>query len=221
MDSTDLVNSDEFPKPAPRKRGRPSGATKRKNELGLEAAAIAYVQMENADYKYANGARKQSGDHPVLYNGINKREIMRRAGYAEGSVDHFDSYLGNRDEFWELVELHRIRRTDPMFRREQEGMLWQALGGEALRNLYERLYYAPHSMSPEQHIKIVKLILDAGITLNKLGAGKVESKTDALMSTIDDPEKRAQVAKGYKAHLQSELQRVESLDKAHSAADRE
>lgn len=220
MQSTDLITSGEFPKPAPRKRGRPKKQTmKEKRGLGLEAAAIAYVQMENADYKYAEGTRKQSGDHPTLYNGINKRELMRRAGYAPGSLDHFDDYMATSDAFWELVELHRLRRTDPMFRREQEGRLWQAIGGEALRNLYERLFYYPHSMSTEQHLKIVKLILDAGITLQKLG-GEKPNKTAGLLDSLQ-PEQRASALKGFEETLIEELEQVQALKKAHNAADRE
>jgi hypothetical protein len=192
---------------------------KEKMKIGMEAAAIAYVQMENADYKYAEGTRKQSGDHPVLYNGINKRELMRRAGYSVGSLDHFDVYLGAKEEFWELVELHRLRRTDPMFRREQESQLWQALGGEALRNLYERIFYAPHSLSVEQHIKVVKLILDAGITLNKLG-GDAPEKTKGLLATLD-PAQRTEAMKGYQESLRKELEEVEALQRANSAADKE
>lgn len=217
---TDLITtSDDFPVPAPRKRGRPSGRTKEKAKLGMEAAAIAYVQMENCDYKYPEGARKQHGTHPVLYNGINKRELMRRAGYATGSLDNFDRYLGAQDEFWELVELHRLRRTDPMFRKEQESQLWTAIGGEALRNLYERLFYAPHSMSTEQHLKIVKLILDAGITLQKLG-GEKQNKTEGLLASLD-PEQRTKYMKGYEESLRAELAQVEALGKASNAADRE
>jgi hypothetical protein len=144
---------------------------------------------------------------------------MRRAGYAPGSVDHFDDYMGNREDFWELVELHRMRRTDPMFRREQESQLWQELGGEALRNLYERIYYAPHSLSTEQHIKIVKLILDAGITLNKLGGPKPQ-KTKSLLDSLD-PEQRTSAMKGYEESLREELEQVEALRRAHLAADKE
>jgi hypothetical protein len=197
--------------------GRNTAKKKEMKKAGVEAAAIAYVQMMNSEYRYSDGSKRvydENGDQT-----FNKRELMRRAGYQPGSLDHFDDYLATNSEFWELVELHTIRRTDPMFRREQESLLWQALGGEALRNLYERLFYSPHTLSTEQHIKIVKLILDAGITLQKLGVDNV-SKTDNLLSTLD-PETRSKAMKGYEEKLRKELEEIESLKKAHNAADRE
>lgn len=215
MKSTDLVKSPDFPKPLARPVGRPTKKNREKVLQGMEAAAIAYVQMENGEYRYPPGGMRQYDDD---HNPIpNKRELMRRAGYSPGSLDHFDDYLGNQDNFWELVELHRLRRTDPMFRREQESQLWQALGGEALRNLYEKLFYYPHSLTTEQHIKIVKLILDAGITLQKLGGEKPNKAAD-LMKTIDE-DKRAGIMKGYKEKLLKDLAEVESIEKANNAVD--
>lgn len=217
MDTKELVTRDHFPKPAKLTKGRKTQAKEAKKLQGTEAAAIAYVQMKHGEYRYPEGGyrQKDADGNPD----INKRELMRRAGYSPGSLDHFDDYLATDDKFWELVELHELRRTDPMFRREQENQLWQALGGEALRNLYEALYYFPHSLSVEQHIKIVKLILDAGITLQKLGGDK-PNKTADLLNTID-AEKRAEVMKGYKEKLLKDLEEVESIELAHRAADRE
>ena len=217
MESTDLVTTDNFPEPKPRKRGLARKKSQIEAKLqGLEAAAIAYVQMENGAYKYGENVRRRYNEDGTP--DVNKRELMRRAGYAPGSLDHFDEYLGDCQPFWELVELHRLRRTDPMFRREQESQLWQALGGEALRNLYERLFYSPHSMSTEQHLKIVKLILDAGITLNKLG-GPAPEKSKGLLDTLD-PASRTKAMKGYEESLRAELEQVQALKMAHSAVDR-
>ncbi len=173
--------------------------------------------MENGEYRYPEGAYRKFNEDGTPT--VNKRELMRRAGYAPGSLDDFDAYLATDNKFWELVELHRLRRTDPMFRREQESQLWTALGGEALRNIYEALFYYPHSLTTEQHIKIVKLILDAGITLQKLGGDK-PNKTADLMKTIDES-KRAEIMKGYKEKLLKDLEEVENIELAHKAADRE
>jgi hypothetical protein len=216
VDSKDLISKDNFPKPVRPPRGKKTSAKKEKQLQGLEAAAIAYVQMENGEYRYPEGAyrRYDEDGNPD----VNKRELMRRAGYSPGSLNKFDEYMAPLDAFWELVELHRLRRTDPMFRREQENMLWQALGGEALRNLYERLYYSPHSLTTEQHIKIVKLILDAGITLQKLGGDK-PNKTSELLGTMDE-EARAKAMKGYKEKLVRDLEEVEAIEKANAAVDR-
>ena len=217
MEPKDLISKDNFPKPARRPKGKATTAKLEKKLQGTEAAAIAYVQMLHNEYRYAEGSnRKKLGDGSP---DVNKREVMRRAGYSPGSLDHFDDYLATDDRFWELVELHELRRTDPMFRREQENQLWTALGGEALRNLYEALYYFPHSLTVEQHIKIVKLILDAGITLQKLG-GDRPNKTEDLLKTIDE-EKREGVMKGFKEKLLKDLEEVEKIEMAHKAADRE
>lgn len=216
MDTKDLLTRDNFPKPAKRPKGRSSGAKLEKKMQGLEAAAIAYVQMENGEYRYPEGAyrRKDEDGNPD----VNKRELMRRAGYSPGSLNKFDEYMAEDERFWELVELHRLRRTDPMFRREHENQLWTALGGEALRNIYETLFYYPHTLTTEQHIKIVKLILDAGITLQKLGGDK-PNRTAELLGSMED-EDRERIMKDYKQKLLKDLEEVEAIDLANKAVDR-
>jgi hypothetical protein len=216
VDPKDLIKSENFPKPVKRPKGRMTVAKNEKKLQGLEAAAIAFVQMEYGEYRYPDGAyrKKDSEGNPTF----SKREVMRRAGYAPGSIDNFDEYLATDDRFWELVELHRLRRTDPMFRTEQENHLWTALGGEALRNLYETLFYYPHSLTVEQNIRIVKLILDAGITLQKLGGDK-PNRTAELLGKMDD-EDRERVMKDYKSKLLKDLEEVESIELANNAVDR-
>ena len=207
----------DYPKPPARPRGKSKGPKAEKKLMGLESAAIAYVQMENGEYRYADGSRKHydSEGNPAP----NKYEVMRRAGYAPGSINKFDEYLGENEQFWELVELHRLRRTDPMFRYDNESKVWQAVGGEALRNLYERVFYFPHTLTVDQHIRVVKLILDAGVTLKKLASDEEESKADRLLNSIGDKDKREKVLTGYKEKLEQEIERVESLGKAHRGAD--
>jgi hypothetical protein len=203
-----------YPKPPGRPRGRAKGLKAEKKLQGVEAAAIAYIQMENGEYRYPEGARRQYNEDGTPRP--NERELLRRAGYGPGSLTHIE-YLYDQDEFWQFVELHRLRRTDPMFRRDKQNQLWAEIGNEALRNLYETVFYYPHSLSPEQHIKIVKLVLDAGISMNKIGKGE-ESKTDKLMESIEDDEKRKKILQGYKKNLEKELEEIEALDKAHDGA---
>lgn len=218
MSKTDVAIIDGgLPTPPRRVRGRKSTKAEYKDQ-GLESAAIAYVQMKNGDYKYGENVRRQWDEEGNPE--VNKKELMRRAGYAPGSLDHFDAYLGTQDRFWELVELHEMRRTDPMFRKEQESHVWEVIGGEALRNLYERIFYAPHSLTTEQHLKILKLILDAGISMNKLG-NKEQSKSKSLLNDIEDKGKREELLKGYASSLRNELEDVEALTRAHIAADAE
>lgn len=137
--------------PVPKRKTRHSLSAEKKL-MGVEAAAIAAVQMENGEYKYSGTARKRKTEdgEPTW----NKFELMRRAGYSEGSLYHFEEMLGSNEDFHRFVELHRLRRTDPMFRKDKEHLLWVEIGNEALRNLYEKLFYYPHSLSTEQLIKV-------------------------------------------------------------------
>lgn len=218
MAKTDVAIRDDGLPSVSRPKSRRKSKSAELKQQGIESAAIAYVQMKNGDYRYGENVRRQwDGEgNPE----INKKELMRRAGYAPGSLDHFDEYLGVQDRFWELVELHEMRRTDPMFRKEQENQVWEVIGQEALRNLYERIFYAPHSLSTEQHLKILKLILDAGISMNKLGS-KEQSKSKGLLDGIQDEGKRASLLKGYATSLRTELADIEALTRAHKAADEE
>jgi hypothetical protein len=213
-----LIPADDFPKPIKRPRGRNTTLKREAKKQGTEAAAIAYVQMENGDYKYPEGAYRQYKEDGTP--DINQREVMRRAGYAAGSVDHFEDYLATSDEFWELVELHRLRRTDPNFRKNQESMLWSEIGGESLRFLYEKVKYSPHSLSITEHIKVLNTILDAGISFKKYGTDE-KSRAADLLGDIEDEEKRDKLIGDYEKSLAGELEAITKLKMAHAAADRE
>lgn len=219
-DELDIVQKDTLPM-IPKKATSKAGIARAKRteitRQSMEIAAIAYVQMENGVYKYPENARCRKDEDGNKT--INKRELMRRAGYSAGSLDMFDEYLGQKKPFWDLVELHRIRFTDPHFRVEQEHLLWRDVGGEAMRNLYERIFYTPHSMSTAELIKIVEMVIKAGISFQKLGKEE-ENKADRLMATLD-PAVRERALNEYKKSLEKELKGVEALANAHSAADAE
>ena len=98
MSKTDVATIDNILPSAPR---RTSGRKSKKAELkeqGLESAAIALVQMRNGDYKYGENVRRQWTEDGEPE--INKMELMRRAGYSPGSLQHFDTYLATQDRFW-------------------------------------------------------------------------------------------------------------------------
>jgi hypothetical protein len=214
--SKSLETLTDFPVPSRRPRGKTTQVKREKKKQGTEAAAIAYVQMENNEYRYPEGARKQHNADGTP--AVNTREVMRRAGYAPGSIDHFDDYLGSTDEFWELVELHRLRRTDPMFRKDQESGVWAEIGSESLKYLYERVKYSPHSLSVAEHIKVLTTILDAGINFKKYGDTE-PSKAASLLADIEDEDKRNKLIGDYEKNLTVELEAVERLKMAHRAAD--
>lgn len=211
-----LIPSGDFPVPSKMPMGRNSQLKREKKKQGLEAAAIAYVQMENGEYRYPEGSHK-SQKNADGSPGINNREVMRRAGYAIGSQDHFEDYLATNDEFWELVELHRLRRTDPYFRKDQEALLWSEIGGESLRFLYERVKYSPHSLSVADHIKVLKTILDAGISFKKYSKEE-ESKAMSLLGDMDE-DKRKKLMDDYEDKLVKELDSINRLKMANRAID--
>lgn len=182
-------------------------------------AAMAYVMMENGTYRYPRNIPKRTDE-----NGNpkpNLSECMRVAGYARGSWENFEKYLGAKPEFWQLVELYRIRTTDPFFRKEAENELWSKVGHEAMRNIYERVTYYPHSLSLQDLVKIVQLMLQAGVTLQKIaGDDSKASKINQLMDKLD-PAQRAKIIEGRKKKAMEEIEFLEQLEKAHGAADAE
>lgn len=179
-----------------------------KKQMLLESAALAYVQMEHNDYKFPKGV-SHGNRNPDGGWFPNHREVMRRAGYGPGSEHHFEDYLAPNNEFWRLVELYRIRYTDPMFAKEKENSLFAEVGNESLRHLYERVHYQGHTMTTKEHIDIVKVMLAAGITFIKMD--KAESKADKLLNSIQDPKKREAVLDGYKKKLKEELTALEQI----------
>lgn len=212
------MTSEDFPVPSKRPVGKPTALKREKKKVSTEMAAAAYVAMENDEWVYSPGTRKQ---HDADGNVIpNKAECMRRAGYRGQSIEMFDKRLGVDDYFWEQVELYRIRRSDPLFRRDQEHFLWREVGGEALRSLYERVRYYPHSLSTEQLLKMVKVVLDAGISLSKMGE-EPDIKSDKLLESVQDPAARQKLMDDYRASLERERDRIDALDKAHKGADSE
>ena len=188
-------------------KGRGALKAERKKML-TEAGALAYVQMKHGDYRYPSDARR--GWKNADGERINKAEIMRRAGYRGTSLEKFGEFLENDEYFNQCVELFEIRYSDPMFSKEKEGELFKEVGNEALRNIYETLAYAPHSISIDQHVKIVKLVLDAGITFAKLKTEE-ESKAEKLLATIKDPKKKQALLDNYRSKLEGELKELDRI----------
>lgn len=214
MDIEMALHNPGLPKPITSKAAKYRTRKAEQQKMLLESAAMAFVLMENGEYRYPEGARKRHYDDGSP--GPNYRELMRIAGYARGSEDHFEEYLGSQEEFWKLVELYRIRRTDPLFGKGREGELWLEVGNESLKFLYEQVKYLPHTMSIEQHIKVVKLVLDAGISNRKL-SGEGSNRTKELLSDLT-PEQRKRIMGGYEANLRKELSELESFKDASDAA---
>lgn len=191
----------------PGKRPRNSKKTladERKRML-TEMAAAAYVRMKHNDYKYPEGSRRGGRQEDGTY--INKRELMRIAGYkVDGTNTHYER-LEENEYYQQMITLYEKRYSDPLFRDDEIAQVWTTVGNEALRNVYERLVYYPHELSVEQLLKVLKTVLDAGVQMQKIG--QESGKSSKLISKIKDPELREEIKEDYKRKLQKELDALE------------
>ena len=212
------MRAEDFPVPSKRTPGKVAALKAEKKKIGVEMAAMAFVAMESDEWVYAPGSRKQFDKEG--YPKPNKNEVMRRAGYRGSAIEKFDELLAPNEYFWEMVALFRVRRTDPMFHADQQKDIWKELGGDSLRALYEKVHYYPHQVPTADHLKIVRLVLDAGLAGLKIGDPGT-NKSDELLSDIKDPEVRTKMIGDYKASLQREQERMEELELAHKGASHE
>jgi hypothetical protein len=208
----DELEGSAFPKMKPMGRGSTKANTQRR-AMAVEMAAMAFVAMENGDYRFPEGTRRPDKDG----DGVHRAELMRLAGYSPGSYDQYTRTLGKDEDFLALVELYRLRRTDPMFRKEQEHMLL----GKVMRNLslqfYEITEYAPHTLSIRDIINAMKAIVDMGYTVSK-SEGVLDNRTNKLLDSLPE-DQRQQAIEGLRNKAKSDLAAIESLEKAHQAAD--
>jgi hypothetical protein len=213
MDEEKLERS-SLPRAPRRKHGMGDKAGK---SLGNELAAIAFVAMENGDYRHEGHQNYDKDGNPT----INKSELMRLAGYSQGSIHQFDTTLGRpgNKEFWQLVALYRIRRTDPMFRKEQEKQIIGQLASKITHELYEAMFYYPHTISFRDKLAALKTIVDLGYRVAEPDKER-ESRSNRLLDSLPEDQRKAALA-GLKKKLSSDLEGVEALEQAHEAADRE
>lgn len=214
MDDFSKALATTKPPTAPATPNRKYRTQKReKQKMLLEAAAIAYVQMENGEWRPSGDSRRcfDEDGNPTP----NTRELMRIAGYAKGSWDMFHKYLEPQEEFWKLVELYRMRRNDPMFSANREKDIWSEIGNRSLEYIYETVTYAPHSISLDQHLKVVNTVVSAIGTLGKADSSST-TKTASLLRNLPE-EKRAKVLKDYKSNLSKELEELENLELVYEA----
>jgi len=212
--------------PAPKPKLKVGGARNRKDIQklrGLEMAAAAAVRMENGEYTRpgytrnfvlddeGNRVRDENGH---LIQTWNKAELMRIVCYS--ALDHTE-FVTEHPYFQEMVELYRLRRTDPSFRRGFSDVLLTTIADEATKNLLEALLYYPHQLTFEQNIKAIKLVLDAGLALKKMGKGQ-DDPAEKLLEGLP-PDERDRQMEGYIAKLRREADKLEGERKAHRAAD--
>jgi hypothetical protein len=207
----DVVEAPVVPKPP---RPKPGPGNGRLKEIGIEIAALAYVAMENGTYIYHNGKTSVSGSTVGVPN---HTELMRLAGYSKGSLKFFDTTLGKKPEFWQLVALYRIRREDPMFRKEQRNIIIGELAGKITEELYEAIFYYPHTIPFRDKLAALKTIVDIGY---RVEPEKKRDKTSELLDRLK-PEQRQEALSGMEENLKKQLEQLSVLKGAHAAADRE
>jgi len=212
------LSSDDLPVPSKRTVGRNTSLKREKKKLLTELAAMTYVAMEMGDWVYSPGTRVVLDDSGDIVP--NKSEVMRRAGYRGKTVERFNETLEKDEYFWEMVELYRIRRTDPNFRADHVNTLYSNILEGSLRQVYETVTYMPHSLTIDQHLKVIKTLVDAGVVSAKAGDTPAMNRTNELLDKLD-PVTRDQTIAAMKQGLTDELKSVESLERAHRGADHE
>lgn len=201
-----------IPKAPKRKRGASGEAQK---AIGNELAALAFVAMENDDYIYPKGVPRPAKNDPLH---VNRSEVMRLAGYVmEGAGREFDRALGSKREFWQLVELYRLRRTDPMFRKDFKNHLIGAIAEKLSDEIAETIFYYPHSISFREKVMALKTIVDLGYRVTPEG-GKQDNRASRLLDAMPEDQRQQAIA-GLKAKAEADIVALESLELAHEAAD--
>jgi len=214
--------------PAPKRRaGSNQNKLKKVDKLrGMEMAAAAADRMENGEYarpgyhkryiKDENGEflRDENGNKLQTWN---KLELMRIAGYSEGGLMHTE-FVTENEYFQEMLELNRAKRHNPAFR--DKGFSTKVLdliGQKATEGMLEALIYYPRQLKFGDYQKAVKMVLDAGLTFQKLNKDK-KSKSLQLLDQLPPEERAAQIA-GYKQQLMDELEELEKAELANKGAD--
>ena len=201
-----------IPKAPKRVRGKSGEAQK---AIGNELAAIAFVAMENGDYVYPPGCQRPAKSDPLQ---VNRTELMRLAGYTgKHTSSDFDDLLYSKREFQQLVELYRLRRTDPMFRKEFKSHLIGAIAEKLSDEIAETIFYYPHTIPFREKVMALKTIVELGYRVTPDG-GKKENRASQLLDSMDEDQRRIAIA-GLKAKAEADIKSLDSLGMAHEAAD--
>lgn len=184
----------------------PAAIKKEQRLQKLEDVAYAAFQMETGAYNYPKGVprghKKPDGTHDW-----NKQELMRVYGWPNSQ--NFAAILDD-PHFRRMLEYHRWRSSDPTFRKKVQNSIWREIGEELSLQVYEKVKFHPDTLSYDQKLKTIKLIVDAGI---KLASPKVKDKTDELLGALDDDE-RAALLEEQRKDLQRQLVELNSKELA-------
>ena len=168
----------------------------------LENCAYAAYQMETGKYPYPPGTPR-GHKKPDGTPDWNKTELLRIFGWEHGQ----DTAAVVEDpHFLRMLEYHRWRGSDPTFRKKVQNTIWREIGEELSMQIYEKVKFHPESLTYDQRLKTIKLIIDAGI---RLALPKVKDKTDELLGTLDNREREALITE-HRQDLQRQLVELNS-----------
>lgn len=195
----------------PRKPKLPATIRSEQKKQRIEAAALAAWQMEQGIYNYPPGTHrgrlKEDGTREW-----NKLELLRVFGHKhDGHAD----ILFEDPHFKRMVEYHRWRSSDPMFRKKVQNQIWAEIADELSLQIYEQVRFHPDSLSYDQKLKTMKLIIDAGV---RLGSKEAKRRQDELLSGMK-PEERKALIEEQKKNAQRALTDLASMEAALEGAD--
>lgn len=194
----------------PGKSKTPAALKREKRLQKLEDVAFAAYQMERGEYPYPPGARR-GNRNPDGSHGWNKQELMRIYGWPNSQ--NFDAVLKD-PHFLRTLEYHRWRGSDPMFRKKVQNTIWREIGEELSMQIYEQVRFHPDSLTYEQKLKTIRLIVDAGV---KLASPKVRDKTEELLGTLSEDERNLLIEE-QRRELERQLKELESKELAIEGA---
>jgi len=148
----------------------------------IEAAALAAYQMEQGTYHYPAGTHR-GHIKPDGSREWNKMELLRVFGHKhDGHAD----ILFDDPHFMRMVEYHRWRGSDPMFRKKIKNQIWAEVADELSLQIYEQVKFHPDALTYEQKLKTMKLIIDAGV---KFASKQSKNRQQELLAGMDEKDR--------------------------------
>ncbi len=194
----------------PRKPKLPATIREEQRLQRLERIALAAWEMENDLYNFPPGTcpGKKLEDGKRAWN---KSELLRLYGHkTDGHWEIFQD-----PHFIRMVEYHRWRSSDPMFRKKVQNQIWAEIADELSLQVYEKVKFHPDQLTYNDKLKTLKLILDAGV---KLRSQDAKNRSNELLAGMDPDERKALVEEQVK-HAERALADLKSMNAALDAAD--
>lgn len=195
----------------PPKAKLPAIVREEQRKQRIEAAALAAYRMEQGTYAFPEGTHR-GRLKPDGTRDWNKVELLRVFGHKHDG--HAEALFGD-PHFHRMVEYHRWRGSDPMFRKKVKNQIWAEIADELSLQIYEQVRFHPDALSYEQKLKTMKLIIDAGV---RLGSKEAKNRQDELLSGMK-PEERKALIEEQKKNAERALTDLASMEAALEGAE--